>query len=108
MQARVRAGPPQIIKLDFQPSEFTTSRWLLHEIKNAGSWLPFINTTGGCRSKPPAAIGARLSSGEGAVSTALAEWAPAFDADRPFTPAAAQAAGLDMRAFSSAAAIFCC
>src|SRR6266576_649116 len=108
MQTRVRAGPPQIIRLDFQPSEFTTSRWLLHEIKNAGSWLPFINTTGGCKSKPPTAAGACLCSTAGAVSTALAECVLAPAMEDPVTPATAQAAGSDIPAFISAAAIFCC
>src|SRR5438445_5016996 len=106
MQTRVRAGPPQIIRLDFHPSEFTTSRWLLHEMKNAGSWLPFISTTGGWRSNPSGGLAAGLCS-IGAVSTALAECALAL-ADVPFAPATAQAAGLEIPAFMSAAAIFCC
>ena len=42
MHASTSAGPPQIIMLDFQPRDFTISRWLLQEMKNAGSLLPFI------------------------------------------------------------------
>src|SRR6266705_571711 len=106
MQTKFRAGPPQIIRLDFHPSEFTTSRWLLHEMKKAGSWLPFISTTGGWRSNPSGGLAAGLGSSR-SVMTALAECALAL-ADIPFAPATAHAAGLEIPAFMSAAAIFCC
>src|SRR5208283_843881 len=88
---------------DFQPSDRTTSRWLCHEMKNAGLCAPLISTTGGCKSNC------------GAASAAGATAAPAPPADKdeddvkgppPVMPAAAHAAGLAMPAFIIAAATF--
>src|SRR5271168_2782859 len=103
MQAhnRVSAGPPQIINVDFQLSDLTTSRWLCQEIRNAGSCAPFINTTGGCKSNCSGAVAAAAPAPvdtEAGVATTAG-----------FTrPAAAQAAGLVMPAFINAAVIVCC
>src|SRR6266496_3267090 len=111
MQVRVRAGPPQIIKSDFHPRNLTTSRWLLHEIKKAGWWLPCISTTGGWRSKPSALTESSCCSVTTAVSTATAcalEIADSHLAVLTPTPAALQAAGFEIPALLSAAAIFAC
>src|SRR5580700_3844579 len=86
------AGPPQIMRVHFQPSELASSRWLRQEIRNVGLFFPFFMTTGGCGSKL-----ARGEFGPGAT----AEVAEA-------TPAAAQAAGFAMPALSRAVATFCC
>src|ERR1700676_3788497 len=95
----VSAGPAHIISVDIQLSERTTSRWLCQEIRNAGSWLPFISTVGGCRSN---------CSGATAVATAPPLGDEAAEVTTPHdTRAAAHAAGLVMPAFINAALIFC-
>ena len=49
---KVKAGPPHIISVDFQPKLRTTSLWLRQEIKNAALCSPFIITVAGSESKP--------------------------------------------------------
>src|SRR5439155_9267908 len=89
-------GPPQIIKVDFQLSALTTSRWLCQEIKSAGSCAPFMSTVLGLRSKLSATTVASLF---GCVSSAMPEGS---------APATAHAAGLVMPAFIRAAEILAC
>src|SRR5439155_3349438 len=89
-------GPPQIIKVDFQLSALTTSRWLCQEIKSAGSCAPFMSTVLGLRSKLSATTAASLF---GCVSSATPERS---------TPATAHAAGFVMPAFIRAAEILAC
>ena len=62
-----RAGPPQIIALDFHPNEEMIWRSLRHEMKSAGLFFPFITTVSGFRSNS-GTVGAV---GEGGVSTAV-------------------------------------
>jgi len=45
------AAPPQTMAADFHASATANSFWLRKEITNAGSFAPFINTTGGARLK---------------------------------------------------------
>ena len=48
---KASAGPPQIIRAHFQPSERATSCWLRQEIRKVLLLFPFISTTGGRGSK---------------------------------------------------------
>src|ERR1700757_4290863 len=98
-----KAGPPQIMRAHFHPRERASSCWLRQEMRKVGFETPFMRTTGGCGSNPLACVGfspvpAWVGSGE--------TWTP--DADPAESPAADQAAGLEIPALISAAAIFCC
>src|ERR1700683_3905725 len=114
-QSSASAGPPQIISAHFQPRERATSCWLRQEIRKVLVLLPFISTTGGWESK---ALAGAEEPVPGAPSPSLLRAAfigterictspnPAVPAAG--TPAVAHAAGLEIPALSSAAAIFCC
>src|ERR1700758_204055 len=107
--SRASAGPPQIIRVHFQPRDLATSCWLRQEIRKVLLFVPFISTTGGCGSKVFAAESRSdplfaLAAAAEAVSTSTPRWLTFASG----TPAAAHAAGLEMPAFCSAAAIFCC
>src|ERR1700686_2605111 len=105
------AAPPQTMAADFQASALTNSFWLRKEITNVGLFSPFINTTGGVKSKSDglgctsswAEVWAELSTKTGAggafSSTAIVWYG---------TPAADHASGLEIPARVSAAAIFAC
>src|SRR5579862_376809 len=102
MQNRVSAGPPQIIAADFHPSDLITSRCDCHEMKNAGLCVPFFSTADGCRSN--VSCGAAFFAG----ATAAAAPPAVMMAAVVRMPAAAQAAGLVMPAFTKAAVTFSC
>src|SRR5260370_25728217 len=103
------------MRLDFQPRELTTSRWLLQEMKKAGWWLPCIRTTGGWRSKPlGSSVSAfrttsvfRSEAGRVCICTVAAGCVFSAAADCGFV-AADHAAGLEIPALTSAAAVFGC
>src|SRR5208282_6247989 len=102
------AAPPQIIAADFQVRAMANSFWLRKEITNVGGFAPFINTTGGARSKSEglgwsvcraSSAGVEMASGGVFSSTATFAYG---------TWAADQASGLVMPARVSAAAILAC
>src|SRR5690349_2682680 len=110
MSARI--GPPQIIRVHFQPRERAISCWLRQEIRKVLLFVPLIRTTGGRRSKPPVWSFTLALVLPGPFPTMLAGSARTCtpDAVTPgeSSPAAAQAAGFEMPALDRAAAIFCC
>src|SRR5205823_5774498 len=95
-QIRVKAGPPQIMAADFQPNDFKTSFWLRQEMKNSALLFPRISMVGGWGSKSCGAMPGAAAAPEAPVPIL------------PSTPAADQAAGFVIPAFTSAAAIFPC
>jgi len=110
------AGPPQIIRAHFQPSERATSCWLRQEMRKVLLVVPFISATGGCGSNPFSDCVPPVFPGEafafpldsGFVGSGMTSTPPELSLLAERTPAAAQAAGLASPAFSSAAEIFCC
>src|ERR1017187_8392334 len=44
--------PPQIIRAGSQPRERVSSFWLRQEMRKVLLLVPFLRTTGGCRTKP--------------------------------------------------------
>src|ERR1700682_3910231 len=97
------AAPPQTMAADFQASALTNSFWLRKEITNVGLFSPFINTTGGVRSKSDG-LGWSSSWAETAAGGAFSSTAIVWYG----TPAADHASVLVMRARVRAAAIFAC